>query len=109
MRALPLAICLLTVIWIAVGAANASTQSGYTFMNVHYSDCNDLELDFAGNVTAATYTGGANGTNFPAVSGLGTSHIVLSGATMSNPGYSQYLFTFPGSPAPSLNSCRGHS
>jgi len=89
----------------AGAAALASNQAGYIFKNIHYEECNDIELDFAGNVTAASYTGGPAGTNFPAVSGLGSSHIVLSGATMNNPGYSQYLFTFAGSPPPGLQHC----
>jgi hypothetical protein len=106
MKTLGLLAIATVVALLAPARADATSQQAYTFMNIHYNDCNDIELDFGAAITAANYIGGAGGTNFPSVSGLGTSHIVLSGATMTNPGYSQYNFTAVSHPFPSLNSCK---
>ena len=89
-----------------VSLADAQSTRTINFSNIA-DNINDLHIDFGGNTVptpAPVYTGGPAGTQFASINGLGTSSIQMSGATVSNPGYTQYQFTFAASSYPGINS-----
>ena len=99
---LPLA-ALLVVGAVALATPVFAGSVTTTFANTTDVVINDLEISFDSNTTglAFVHNGPTTGTQFPNVTGMGTSTLRLSGANVGAPGQSTYTFTNNGGATPS--------
>lgn len=86
---------------VGAGQVMAGASGTYTFANTTHTAINDLEVSFGYGETvdgvAFVSNGPTTGTQFPTVSGMGTSSVTLSGASVGDPGQSTYTFSSNGS------------